>query len=99
MVSSIRLLKEASVDRMPSRSSSTRLLPLLWLSMALLCGVRPAISAEPSPAGVEFFEKQVRPVLVEHCFSCHGSAGKAPGARAERGRGGLRLSSRADLLK
>lgn len=26
----------------------------------------------PSAADLEHFEKQVRPVLVEHCFECHG---------------------------
>jgi cytochrome c553 len=35
-----------------------------------------------------FFEKRVRPVLVEHCFECH----------AEKAKGGLRLDSRTRLL-
>lgn len=42
-------------------------------------------AAEPLPAaGLEFFEKQVRPLLVKRCFECHG------GSRAE---GGLSLAS------
>lgn len=36
------------------------------------------------------FEKHVRPLLVEKCRSCHG---------AEKAKGGLRLDSRAALLK
>ena len=36
------------------------------------------------------FEKHVRPLLVEKCQSCHG---------AEKAKGGLRLDSRAALLK
>ena len=29
------------------------------------------------PAQLEFFEKKIRPVLVEHCYQCHSSeAGK-----------------------
>jgi len=44
----------------------------------------------PSPQAVEFFEKHVRPVLVSKCQSCHG---------AKRQQGGLRLDSRAALLK
>ena len=29
--------------------------------------------------GIEFFEAKVRPVLVEHCYECHNSSGKAKG--------------------
>jgi mono/diheme cytochrome c family protein len=43
-----------------------------------------------TPQGVEFFEKNVRPVLVAKCQSCHGP---------KRQQGGLRLDSRAALLK
>ena len=39
---------------------------------------------------VEFFEKNVRPVLVENCQSCHG---------AEKQKNGLRLDSRDAALK
>ena len=34
----------------------------------------PAV-AEPTPEALEFFEKQVRPLLVQHCQSCHGPNG------------------------
>jgi mono/diheme cytochrome c family protein len=40
--------------------------------------------------GEEFFEKEVRPLLVEHCQKCHGD--KKP-------KGGLRLTSRDAVLK
>ena len=43
----------------------------------------------PSPEQLEFFEKQVRPVLVEHCYECH----------SERADGGLQLNSREGLLR
>ncbi|HEY7308510.1 MAG TPA: PSD1 and planctomycete cytochrome C domain-containing protein [Gemmataceae bacterium] len=50
-----------------------------------------ALAASPAdPQGVEFFEKNVRPVLVSKCQSCHGP---------KRQQGGLRLDSRAALLK
>jgi hypothetical protein len=39
----------------------------------------------------EFFEKKIRPVLVEHCYSCHADGKKEP-------KGSLRLDSRAALL-
>ncbi len=41
---------------------------------------------------LEFFEKSIRPVLVERCYSCHS-------ADAEKLKGDLKLDSRADLLK
>src|SRR3954453_15824200 len=43
-----------------------------------------------TPEEVEFFEKQVRPVLSEHCFKCHG---------AEKQKGEIRVDSRAAILK
>jgi mono/diheme cytochrome c family protein len=42
--------------------------------------------------GVEFFEKRVRPILLEHCYECHGAPGK-------KLKGDLRLDSRAGALK
>ncbi|HEY7326334.1 MAG TPA: DUF1553 domain-containing protein [Gemmataceae bacterium] len=56
-----------------------------FLSPAMLRAAPPV-----DPRGVEFFEKHVRPVLVSKCQSCHGT---------KRQQGGLRLDSRADLLK
>ncbi|HEY2253112.1 MAG TPA: DUF1549 domain-containing protein, partial [Planctomycetaceae bacterium] len=40
---------------------------------------------------VEFFEKQVQPILKARCFKCHGAD--------EKIKGGLRLSNRAAVLK
>ncbi len=51
---------------------------------------RPVLGVEPASADVEFFEKQVRPVLVEHCHKCHG---------ATKQWAGLRLDSREAMLK
>jgi hypothetical protein len=41
---------------------------------------------------LEFFEKRIRPVLVEHCYACHA-------VDAQRLRGGLQLDSREALLR
>ncbi len=43
-----------------------------------------------APADLEFFEKQVRPLIVEHCYECHSGNEK---------NGGLRLDSREAVLK
>ena len=42
-----------------------------------------------SATQLEFFEKQVRPIFVEHCYECHD----------ERADGGLHVNSRAGLLR
>jgi len=44
----------------------------------------------PSPAAVEFFEKRVRPLLANRCYSCHGPSSQLAG---------LRVDSRAGLLQ
>jgi cytochrome c553 len=46
--------------------------------------------AAPTSAGDEFFETEVRPLLVEKCAKCHGDV---------KPRGGLKLTSRAEILK
>ena len=43
-----------------------------------------AAAAEFPPEGIEFFEKRVRPVLVERCYKCHS-------ATSEKLKGELRL--------
>ena len=54
------------------------------LCFASLC------AAEPNPAAIEFFEKSIRPILTEHCQSCHGP---------KKQQAGLRLDSAAGLAK
>lgn len=65
----------------------TRFLP--FATFALACAVVPGAMAI-SPQETEFFEKQVRPVLVEQCYKCHGP---------EKQKGALRMDSRAAILK
>ncbi len=65
--------------------------PLAPLVLVLALAPAGRLSAADA-VGVEFFEKKVRPVLVEHCYSCHS-------VQAKKKRGGLYLDSRAGLLK
>jgi mono/diheme cytochrome c family protein len=58
----------------------------------LLLVASTALAAEPDPAGVTFFEQKVRPVLVEHCYSCHS-------ADAKKLKGNLLLDSKAGWEK
>ena len=41
------------------------------------------VPAKPSPEQVEFFEKKVRPVLAEKCYSCHGEKKQSAGLRLD----------------
>src|SRR5947207_3404568 len=59
--------------------------------LALVCvGLSPAL-ARADGSDTEFFEKKIRPVLVESCYECHSS-------RAKELKGELRLDS-AESLK
>jgi hypothetical protein len=76
-----------------------RILPLRCLrfrqafSLALGLGalVKAAIAAE-DPAGLEFFENKIRPILVDNCYLCHSQ-------QSAKIKGGLLLDTRQGLLK
>ncbi|MFM7846006.1 MAG: c-type cytochrome domain-containing protein, partial [Planctomycetota bacterium] len=72
---------------MKSASLLLSLLLPLWLA-ALPVSRTLLVAAEPLQ--LEFFEKQVRPLLAEHCWGCHGP---------KRQEAGLRLDSRAAVLR
>jgi len=60
---------------------------------ALLAGAVHVGANDPAHGGLEFFENKVRPLLVDHCYSCHSP-------ETEKGaKGGLLLHTREGLLK
>ncbi len=61
----------------------------LSILMLLLVSGPSRILAEDS-AGLEIFEKHVRPVLIAHCYECHA---------ADEANGGLKVDSRPALLR
>jgi len=67
-----------------------------YLLRALLVGAvisSPAFGqSPPSAADTAFFEQKIRPLLVEHCYSCHSTS-------AKKLKGGLLLDSREAILK
>src|SRR5947208_362639 len=69
---------------------------LLWLAgLPSLAETPKAKSETPKKddkAGIDFFEKKIRPVLVQSCYECH-SAG------AKKLKGGLLLDTRAGIQK
>jgi hypothetical protein len=76
---------------MMNRSKTVRRAALLML---IFLGLPPAARADekPTPEGVEFFERKVRPLLVKHCYSCHSS-------EAKKLRGELLLDTREGVLR
>ena len=68
-----------------------RALPTSAAVLIALCG---SAAAGPDPAGVEFFEAKIRPILVEQCYSCH----SAEAAKKGKLKGGLAVDTRAGLL-
>lgn len=69
---------------MRSRGPNLRaiILPLAWLACRCLA---------TASGDLDFFERKIRPVLVEHCYECHAAGSKSL-------KGGLRVDSRDALL-
>ncbi len=64
-----------------------------WLLLTgLLLACQANAEQAPTAEGIEFFEKQVRPILAEQCYSCHSHESK-------KIKGGLLLDTRDGWLK
>ena len=81
------------------RSLSLKIHPenhvLLMGLLVLLALAAPSFAAEPNAADIAFFEKKIRPVLVEHCYQCHSEEAQ----KNRKLKGELRLDTRKGLLK
>jgi cytochrome c553 len=62
------------------------------LSVLCVCVAFTSFSAaaEPDGKGIEFFEKNIRPVLAKNCYKCHSADAKSP-------KGGLLLDTLAGM--
>ena len=72
---------------------SNRIIRVLKLALILMVSaliVPSVFAADKNNAGEKFFEEKVRPLLAEHCFSCHGQ---------DKQKGGLKLDSKAAMIK
>jgi Protein of unknown function (DUF1553)/Protein of unknown function (DUF1549)/Planctomycete cytochrome C len=67
--------------------------PLSWL-FAAAGEEKPAVPTTDA-RGIEFFEKKIRPILVEHCYQCHSTDAQA----VKKLKAGLFVDSRNGLLK
>ncbi len=78
--------------REPAESNLSRVLPT-WFVAACAALLTAAVAEAAEVSGFDYFEKHVRPVLVDHCYGCHSP-------QAEKGiKGGLSLDTRDALLK
>lgn len=63
------------------------------VGLALCLGaLTKAATAADDPAGMEFFESRIRPILVDNCYPCHSQ-------QSAKIKGGLLLDTRQGLLK
>ncbi|MCA9117845.1 MAG: DUF1549 domain-containing protein, partial [Planctomycetaceae bacterium] len=72
-----------------------RYVPAHLIFVTAACGLLSfgsSASAATDPAGLEFFEKKIRPLLVQHCYACHS-------ARSGKSEGGLRLDTPEAILR
>ena len=68
---------------------------VILLILSIVSGMAPGrgLGAEADTRDLEFFERKIRPVLIEHCYRCHSAEAEASGKL----RGGLLLDSREGL--
>src|SRR5436190_19028462 len=64
--------------------------PLCYFVVAIALLAAPLIRAEELPASLDYFEREVRPILVDACHKCHGP---------NKQESDLRLDSREAALK
>jgi hypothetical protein len=58
------------------RSHELYVLCLMGLLVGNITGLETAPAAGADQAGIEFFERKIRPVLVKECYACHSSRSK-----------------------
>ncbi len=83
----ISVLCRISLLRVPAYKTC-----LLICCVLLKCTLTLADEQAASPEQLEFFEKKIRPVLIEHCYECHAADAKII-------QGGLRVDHRAGLVE
>lgn len=84
-------MKTSCRDRIPFPDSNP-LTPRVCLLVPLILLSLPLDLLSQDSTDFEFFEKKIRPVLVQHCYECHSASSKDVGGK-------LRLDFRDGLLK
>lgn len=89
MAANYENLGNPAVEREKDAMMGTRIIGHIGLLLVLAMG-RAASADDNASVDGEFFEKQIRPLLVARCQSCHGD---------KKQEGNLRLTSRESLLR
>ena len=88
-------LRARSVGTIGFPTAPTRCQPCCEPSSLPRSPLFPARAADPDAKEIEFFEKKIRPVLVEQCYKCH----SAEAEKDKKLKGGFKLDTKASLLK
>jgi mono/diheme cytochrome c family protein len=67
-------------------------MPRLISALLFVPFVNSGLSIIQADDGADFFDKKIRPVLVDHCYECHSAESDEPG-------GGLLVDTRSGLRK
>lgn len=88
---SFAIIREFSVDFMdpPAEVACMADRRILFVAIAIgfAAGAAPSFVRADEAAAIEFFERKIRPVLVEHCYECHAES-------SDELQGDLRLDTR-----
>jgi hypothetical protein len=88
VLSSCAEAARGGASALPRRARASALLVVVTVTV-LTAPLR--AEAPLDPAGIEFFESKIRPLLVEQCYKCH--------SEGQKKKGGLLLDTRAGVLK
>lgn len=76
-----------------AKKQAVKVSELQWVALLVVaCCAARGLSAAELAGDSEFFEKRIRPLLVERCYECHSD-------RTGKAKGGLRLDTREGLMK
>ena len=67
-----------------------------YVCLLLVAVLAPVLAAaqQPDATGIEFFEQKIRPVLIQHCYSCHSEDART----SKKLQASLLLDSRQGIL-
>jgi hypothetical protein len=88
----MRFIPSIATHSMKSNTKKSYCLTALLLALGLAAAPAQTAHKSITPEQLEFFEKNIRPVLVEHCYECHSEEkGKSKGELTVDTRDAIRI--------